>query len=262
MTFNELFNTIELTEDQSELANFFSLFSYVLDLPKNTFDIIKDDFTKSFLQKLEPESIKELLNSPEGIDVSKEELAEAINIFVNLIYQAIEKHREKLDAERVEFLETLLFSMSTAIDNVPSRKEIRVGIELIRENAKYPSYAHEADAGADVYAVQEDIIMPGETKIIPTGFKVQVPDGYELQARPRSGMSAKTKIRLSNAPGTIDCGYDGEVGVILDNIGNTPYEIKTGDRVCQLLIKPCPKIIWEDIKVKENRKGGFGSTGK
>ena len=75
-------------------------------------------------------------------------------------------------------------------------------------------------------------------------------------------MSAKTKIRLSNAPGTIDCGYDGEVGVILDNIGNTPYEIKTGDRLCQLLIKPCPMIVWKDVKVKKDRDGGFGSTGR
>lgn len=262
MTFNELFNTIELTEDQAEIANFFSLFSYILDLPKNTFDIVKDDFLKSFLQKLEPESLKELLNSSEGMEVSKDELNEAIQTLTNVIYEVVDAHREELDAERVEFLETILYSMSTALDNVPARKEVKVGIQFIRDGAKYPTYAHDSDAGADVYAVQDDIIEPGETKIIPTGFKVRVPDGFELQARPRSGMSAKTKIRLSNAPGTIDCGYDGEVGVILDNIGDTPYEVKKGDRICQLLIKPCPKIIWEDVEVEEDRKGGFGSTGK
>ena len=262
MTFNELFNTIELAEDQAELANFFSLFSYILDLPDNTFNIVKDDFLKSFLQKLEPESLKELLNSPEGMEVSKDELNDAMQTLVNVVYEVIDTHREELDADRVELLETILYSMSTAFDNVPVRKEVQVGIQFIRDGAKYPTYAHNSDAGADVYAVQDDTIEPGETKIIPTGFKVKVPDGFELQARPRSGMSAKTKIRLSNAPGTIDCGYDGEVGVILDNIGDIPYEIKKGDRVCQLLIKPCPKIVWVDVEVEEDRKGGFGSTGK
>ena len=262
MTFNELFNTIELAEDQTELANFFSLFSYILDLPNNTFNIVKDDFLKSFLQKLEPESLKEILNSPEGMEVSKDELNDAMQTLVNVVYEAIDAHREELDADRVEFLETILYSMSTAFENVPVRKEVQVGIQFIRDGAKYPTYAHNSDAGADVYAVQDDTIEPGETKIIPTGFKVKVPDGFELQARPRSGMSAKTKIRLSNAPGTIDCGYDGEVGVILDNIGDILYEIKKGDRVCQLLIKPCPKIVWVDVEVEEDRKGGFGSTGK
>ncbi len=160
------------------------------------------------------------------------------------------------------------------------RKEVEVFIEL-KEGAIMPKYAHESDAGMDVYALEDVMILPMETKIIPTGIKVAIPEGYEIQVRPRSGISSKTPLRISNSPGTIDTGYRDEIGIIVTNTsvcdqgtvytinekGNKQgtYHIKKGDRIAQLVLQEVPKIKWiptDNVKaIGEDRGGGFGSTG-
>lgn len=130
-----------------------------------------------------------------------------------------------------------------------------------------PDYAQLGDAGMDVRASEPVCVYPGETKIVKTGLYVAIPKDYELQVRPRSGMSAKTNIRVANAPGTIDSNYRGEIGVIVDNIGNDEYYINVGDRIAQLVLSKVPTIRWfpvENIEAlgETNRgAGGFGSTG-
>ncbi len=164
------------------------------------------------------------------------------------------------------------------------RKEIEVFIEL-SEGAVMPTYANEGDAGMDVYALEDIIIPPMDTKIIPTGIKVAVPDGYEIQVRPRSGISYKTPLRISNSPGTIDAKYRGDVGVIITNTsvpeknilqleeylidekGNKQgtYKIRKGDRIAQIVLQEVPKIKFNKIDnikdIEGDRNGGFGSTG-
>ena len=131
-----------------------------------------------------------------------------------------------------------------------------------------PEYAQNGDAGMDVRASETVCVYPGETKIIKTGLFVAIPQGYELQVRPRSGMSAKTNIRIANSPGTIDSNYRGEIGVIVDNTGNDEYYINVGDRIAQLVLNKVPTIRWYPVENIEalgetNRgAGGFGSTGK
>lgn len=262
MTFREFFDKLELNQVDDNLTTFFDTFAYILDLPDTTFNIMKDDFVKSLQDNLSPDKIQLTLSTPDGLEVDMNDLLEAIQSLINVIYEGVEEYKDELDEKKVEYLDGLLTVIADCFNQVPVRRQIEVGIEFINDKAKYPSYAHSSDAGADVYAVQNDIIKAGETKIIPTGFKVSIPSGYELQVRPRSGMSIKTKIRVANAPGTIDSGYDQEVGVILDNIGTEDYQIKEGDRICQLLISPCPQIKWINTKVEKNRNGGFGSTGK
>jgi len=95
--------------------------------------------------------------------------------------------------------------------------QVDIKVEICRENIQLPEYANPGDAGIDIYAAEDVTINPGETKIIPTGLKVAIPTGYEIQVRPRSGLSAKTPLRVPNSPGTIDAGYRDEVGVILTN---------------------------------------------
>ena len=90
-------------------------------------------------------------------------------------------------------------------------------IEKCREDAKLPSYAHDGDAGMDLYAAEDVIIEPGKSALVPVGIKMAIPYGYEVQIRPRSGVSLKTPLRIPNAPGTIDCGYRDEVNVIVYN---------------------------------------------
>lgn len=144
-----------------------------------------------------------------------------------------------------------------------------VGIRIFNSSGNpVPEYAKTGDAGMDIRASETVCVYPGETKVIKTGLYVAIPTGYELQVRPRSGMSAKTNIRVANAPGTIDSNYRGEIGVIVDNIGNDEYYINQGDRIAQLVLSRVPTIRWQAVENVEalgetNRgAGGFGSTGK
>lgn len=159
-------------------------------------------------------------------------------------------------------------------------KSVEIKVEICRENITLPEYANTGDAGMDIYAAEDILINPGETKIVPTGLKVAIPLGYEIQVRPRSGLSAKTPLRVPNSPGTIDSGYRDEVGVILTNTskentgeflinekGNKQgiYKICKGDRIAQFVLKEVPVIQWlqvDDVSQEGvNRGGGFGSSG-
>ena len=161
------------------------------------------------------------------------------------------------------------------------KRAIQIPIEMCNPEAKIPTYAHKGDAGMDVYSTIDVTIAPGETKLIPLGFKVAIPEGYELQVRPRSGFSLRTHLRVANAPGTIDSGYRDEVGIILHNCAPTiqdfgdgraetclygpSYTISKGDRIAQLVLQAVPTALFiktSDIsKIGEDRNGGFGSTG-
>jgi len=161
--------------------------------------------------------------------------------------------------------------------------KINVDIEICRDGVKLPFYVNPGDAGMDVCAAAEVVIAPGETKIVPTGLKVAIPEGFEIQVRPRSGISYKTPLRIPNSPGTIDSGYRDEIGIImansscpccsvegvfdLDTKGNKKgtYIIKKNDRIAQIVLAPVYKISYNlvsDVKlIGEDRGGGFGSTG-
>ncbi len=147
-----------------------------------------------------------------------------------------------------------------------SLEKVKVAIEICREDVSLPFYAKPGDAGMDVRAASDIILAPLETKIIPTGLKVAIPVGYEIQVRPRSGMSFKTPIRVANAPGTIDSGYRDEVGIILTNTSPSEnFTINKGDRVAQFVLQQVPVMEFEVVDdvsaIGENRGGGFGHTG-
>lgn len=138
-----------------------------------------------------------------------------------------------------------------------------VNIKVIKdtEDAILPTYAHFGDAGADLYANEEIDIQPNEVKIISTGLRVEIPDGYEMQIRPRSGMTTKTPI--IGQFGTIDSGYRGPLGVMLYNHGETSYRVQKGDRIAQAIIAPTYHgnfLIVNSLSETERGEGGFGST--
>ncbi len=144
---------------------------------------------------------------------------------------------------------------------------VDVYVEICREGVELPAYARQGDAGMDVRAAVDMTIEPQKTAVVPTGLKVAIPEGYEIQVRPRSGLSLKTSLRIPNSPGTIDSGYRNEVGVIVWNASNdTPLEIKAGDRIAQFVLQKVPVINFvpvDDVSsIGEDRGGGFGSTGK
>lgn len=191
-----------------------------------------------------------------------------------------------------DWLKQLMGSVTNAINETEgiSKRYIRVPYEKCHEDAKTPAYAHETDSGMDVYALEEITLAPGEQKIIPIGIKVALPAGYELQVRPKSGISAKTKLRVANAPGTIDAGYRDEIGVIIENVeppirsiatdfAESPndfipvgaiefgrsYTIGKGQKFAQLVLSEVPKAVLYEVEsvgeIGEDRGGGFGSTG-
>lgn len=129
-----------------------------------------------------------------------------------------------------------------------------------------PKYMSEGAAGMDLYAnVHEDtMIRRGEVKLIPTGIRIALPEGYEAQIRPRSGLALKNGITLLNTPGTIDSDYRGEIGVIMVNCGTAGFIVKRGDRIAQMVINRYERIKWtecESLDETERSDGGFGHSG-
>jgi len=128
-----------------------------------------------------------------------------------------------------------------------------------------PRYMTEHSAGMDIYAAVEadETIFPGGRKIIPTGIAIALPEGYEAEIRPRSGLAIKYGVTLVNSPGTIDADYRGEIGVILINHGEEPFVIRRGDRIAQMIIHRVCKASWiecQQLDVTIRGNGGFGHT--
>ena len=140
----------------------------------------------------------------------------------------------------------------------------RIGKET--HDIPLPKYATAGSSGMDLCAaVPCDVkLAPGETKLIPTGFRIEIPHGYEAQVRPRSGLAFKHNVGILNTPGTIDSDYRGELGVLLTNFGKNEFLVHRGDRIAQLVIMPVVQAEWDEAdEVNETKRGsgGFGHTG-
>lgn len=281
-----------LADGEDALENF----EAILALPDDSFEIIAsvvlDNFAKSINS---PNDKLILLQSLNSAGIKKEELMESFNEG----YEAI-KEMEELSEPKKDFFIQILGILSNAVAETEgiSKRIIQIPIELCHENAKIPQYAHLSDSGMDVFAIDDYTIAPGETKLIPTGLKVAIPPGYELQVRPKSGRALKTKLRIANTPGTIDAGYRDEIGIIVENVdppiraihfGKTilegasavgydsngfgpesieygsSYTIGKGEKFCQLVLSEVPKVSFFEVnkvsEIGEDRGGGFGSTG-
>jgi dUTP pyrophosphatase len=156
-----------------------------------------------------------------------------------------------------------MLDQNDAANRTPSQINIPI---VLAENAQTPQYATKSAAGADLFASLKTsvVIPPHERILIPTGVKIALPEGFEAQIRPRSGLAFKHGITCLNATGTIDSDYRGEIRVLLINLSDIPYTIENGERIAQLIIAPvvrgcfCMKSVLEST---ERGSGGFGSTG-
>ena len=143
---------------------------------------------------------------------------------------------------------------------------IRIAIKRLEggEGLPLPAYATEGAAGMDVVAAESLVLAPGARHAVATGFAFAIPDGYEVQVRPRSGLALKHGVTCLNTPGTIDSDYRGEVKVILANLGAEPFPIARGDRIAQLVAAPVQRAVFDEVYNLDNTvrgSGGFGSTG-
>ena len=160
---------------------------------------------------------------------------------------------------------------------------MQIGFKKVHPDAQLPKYAHDGDAGMDVYAVEDTILKPYEPTLVKTGLVADIPTGYEIQVRPRSGLALKQSITVLNSPGTVDAGYRNEIGVILywappltdifqsNRTGGLKLYmsyrrdiIHKGDRIAQLVVAPvtkCEPVEVTEVSETDRGKGGFGSTG-
>ena len=258
----------------------------LLNLPDENFALI----APAFLDELEKSlnNVNDKLGLAESLNAAGMKLEDVGEQFREIAAQLDEATAGLLSVQKRDFLKRLLSITYNAIAETTgiAKRVIQVPIEYCSQDAKMPAYAHESDAGMDVYALEDITIEPGETKLIPIGIKVALPLGYELQVRPKSGRCLKTKLRVANAPGTIDAGYRDEIGVIIDNIDPpirkiTPredgsidescieygqsYTIGKGEKFAQLVLNEVPKTLFFEVEsvadYQGNRGGGFGSTG-
>lgn len=158
--------------------------------------------------------------------------------------------------------------------------KVKVGFKKVHPDAKLPTYAHEGDAGMDVCAVEDVDLLMFTPTLVNTGLVADIPEGYEIQVRPRSGLALKYGITVWNSPGSIDSGYRGQIGIILlwspygladkerrkEGVIVVPekYTIKKGERIAQLVLSPvttCAPVEVQDVSETERGSGGFGSTG-
>ena len=236
--------------------------------------------------------------SSSKIQMTMAQMLDSEGITLEQLRQDFEKNISKIDSElgdilsdkKRDFLRQVMILVYNSVAETEgiSKKIIQIPIEKCHEDAKIPVYANLTDAGADLYAIEDIVIAPGETVLVPTGLKVAIPRGYEIQVRPKSGRALKTKMRVANTPGTIDSGYRDEIKVIIDNIEppfkdisyhfddegkviidsilhGSSYSISKGDKFAQLVLSEVPKMDFVEVesvsKYTGNRGGGFGSTG-
>ena len=155
--------------------------------------------------------------------------------------------------------------MANFLTNIFGSRNQRI-LNRLSKKVSLPKYETSGSSGMDLTANIENSldIKPGETAIIPTGLALSIPNGFEVQIRPRSGLAAKKKISVLNTPGTIDSDYRGEIKIILINLGQDIFKVEAGLRIAQMVVCPVVKVDLkevDDLKITDRGTGGFGSTG-
>lgn len=279
----------EVREALSQLNNLdgnsIDAIAVLLSMDDAQFELVSPGILDSFLRSLNTTNARLML--AQSINATGSTAENVQNEFLQLVNE-IDTITD-LTAPKRDFLKKLLRGINTAISETEgiAKRYIQIPFVKCHPNAKMPEYAHPDDSGMDVYAVDDYVIHPGETKLIPTGIKVAVPNGYEIQIRPKSGRALKTKMRIANSIGTVDAGFRGELQVIIENIEppikditydfddngrpiitsilrGSDMTIGKGEKFAQLVLMEVPKAVLfqvENLDDTERADGGFGSSG-
>jgi dUTP pyrophosphatase len=256
----------------------------LLSMDDAQFELVSPGILDSFLRSLNTTNARLML--AQSINATGSTAESVQDEFLQLVNEI--DIITDLTAPKRDFLKKLLRGINTAISETEgiAKRYIQIPFVKCHPDAKMPEYAHPDDSGMDVYAVDDYVIHPGETKLIPTGIKVAVPNGYEIQIRPKSGRALKTKMRIANSIGTVDAGFRGELQVIIENIEppikditydfddngrpiitsilrGSDMTIGKGEKFAQLVLMEVPKAVLfqvENLDDTERGNGGFGST--
>ena len=287
---NEIFDNkweqlYEENKEAFDLLGGINMLEAILDVSDESFEELQPHFLTIFTSLLnepaiETELKETILTQHYTLDNIEEEFEKAINA-INEI--------ENFSNTKKDFLKNVCIIVTNKVKNIINSLNQAIYIPCqLEDGVQLPIYAHETDAGLDIYAREEITIAPGETRIIGTGIKTAIPEGYAILIQPRSGQSVKTKLRIANTPGLIDSGYRDEIGVIIENIEppfkdieyefddngeihiksilhGKAYTIAEGQRFAQMRLVQVPKAEFIQVEsvgeIGEDRGGGFGSTG-
>lgn len=265
-------------------GNSIDAIAVLLSMDDAQFELVSPGILDSFLRSLNTTNARLML--AQSINATGSTAESVQNEFLQLVNEV--DTITDLAAPKRDFLKKLLRGINTAISETEgiAKRYIQIPFVKCHPDAKMPEYAHPDDSGMDVYAVDDYVIHPGETKLIPTGIKMAVPNGYEIQIRPKSGRALKTKMRIANSIGTVDAGFRGELQVIIENIEppikditydfddngrpiitsilrGSDMTIGKGEKFAQLVLMEVPKAVLfqvENLDDTERGNGGFGST--
>lgn len=265
-------------------GNSIDAIAVLLSMDDAQFELVSPSILDSFLRSLNTTNARLML--AQSINATGSTAESVQDEFLQLVNEI--DIITDLTAPKRDFLKKLLRGINTAISETEgiAKRYIQIPFVKCHPDAKMPEYAHPDDSGMDVYAVNDYVIHPGETKLIPTGIKVAVPNGYEIQIRPKSGRALKTKMRIANSIGTVDAGFRGELQVIIENIEppikditydfddsgrpiitsilrGSDMTIGKGEKFAQLVLMEVPKAVLfqvENLDDTERGNGGFGST--
>lgn len=284
--FESLMNEVE--NINPSLGGFEEL-SALLTLPDEQFVLISPFFLDEMQKSMN--NIDDKLIMVQAMNLNGTKLEELQEAYTKLIANIDEQFAEVLSAPKRDFLKQMLGITYNCIAEAEgvAKRIVNIPIELTSENAKIPTYAHLGDGAVDLYSPADYTINPGETVIIPCDIKVALPYGYAFLIHPRSGTSAKTKLRVANSIGLVDSQYKGVIGVIVENIEppikdisyefddsgrpvitsiehGKPYYIGKGERFAQMRLVEVPTANFYEVEtvsdIGDDRGGGFGSSGK
>ena len=256
----------------NELENLMQSIKGLLELDDEMFDeermqVLLDNVKQQFSPEVVNQSINQIIKNLEDQGLNRQEAAESVKALTEVLNEMIYGENQLTGNKKV-FIDSIMDQLRD-IFNKALEKYHSYAIELpmtVDEGAQVPTYAHDTDAAADLYALEDTVLRgPSLGNKIRTGVKIQLPEGWLALIIPRSSIGAKTSMRLSNSVGLIDSGYRGELGVLYDNIDINDVTIHKGDRIAQLLVMPSYRFqakVVDSLEDSDRGEGGFGSSGK
>lgn len=267
---DEFLDFSELVENNVGLQPLMDVVEAVMSLPDDsltdtTIETLHQAIDENITPKVRVESIKDMQDAFEAQHYNRKEvlqIIESAKVELDNFLLQLQPSEKKLSLLRT------IFNMLYEIFDAAAEQYHSYNIELpimLEQGAKVPTYAHDTDAAADLYAADTVTLLAHSTSnMIRTGVHIGLPEGWMAIILPRSSIGAKTGLRLSNSAGVIDSSYRGQLGVLYDNISNSEHTIHAGDRIAQLLVMPSYRFkatVVEALDETDRGEGGFGSTG-
>ena len=268
---NNMMDFADILNENKSLKPLMDLITQIMEIPEenlneNSIEVILGMIKGAFTDNMRQEIINGALNSFEENNFTRTQVKNLINTFNTEIINLINSLHPSENKNR---LLIAIFNPMIEMFNIALEHYHTYDFELpikLDKGGRAPTYAHETDACADVYALKDTTILAHSlSTTVPTGLRIALPEGWVAKIAPRSSIGAKTGLRLSNSIGIIDADYRGEIGVLYDNFSDSDYEIKAGDRIAQIWIEPVHRFKPVEVDIlsaTERGEGGFGSSGK